>query len=640
MAIHIGNENFGYFGHGEIVVQVKKEACGTFEPGEAESLIVEGLSRTLGPIIAGKNGQFLAEIEERCRGVQDPAAPQLIEFAEGGRELLPRYLPPEFQGSLLAMKLDEYQRCGDPLLSAPDPENENAGEEATGYIQVLNLELDYEVDKTDIDRALLYLVGELRIKLAQLAEEMDVSFTVSPNWRFNAAPAGLGSGGPGKRPVRADIPASEDEAGFQPLPQEKIGSLDANGACAAELDQLRQSLDESARESGDPNGINVYVLDTLPSTAELWKAAGLSAYKDNPAINSMFAWLDPATGNKTHQAKGDCLEVTNNGQGQVRSLTYLRHPTDRDFNDPYYYLKNRHGELDHPYNMVSHGPFIANTIRMLAPSANLHLVRVLNDHGIGSMRTIQTGLNKVYAAEKRYGNRFIVNLSLTIGFNIDRPLPTVGDDNGRTLQDIAALITFLSETPDGGVDLDYLNVARALFTRFPKETIVAAAGNDSLPHELIQTGFPAELDGIIGVGAVGSDLKRAPYSNRADTNPAEGYWAFGGDPADAASPLSHSLCGMLSIYTHPYFPDEYGKPITNDTGWGRWAGTSFATPVVAGLMARLLSSGVSRAQIRALLTPFVSTEAELDSFPVVPLEQLASCNCPTADPNLGEYSSV
>jgi subtilisin family serine protease len=114
--------------------------------------------------------------------------------------------------------------------------------------------------------------------------------------------------------------------------------------------------------------------------------------------------------------------------------------------------------------------------------------------------------------------------------------------------------------------------------------IVAAAGNDAIDDHRPPARYPAAFDSVIGVGALEEGSSQPTnFSNLADTPVEAGIATFGGGAMqDVAVPDK----GMLGIYI-----GDFPKGEPNKTGWAWWAGTSFATPVIAGLLATLINQG-------------------------------------------------
>ena len=72
-----------------------------------------------------------------------------------------------------------------------------------------------------------------------------------------------------------------------------------------------------------------------------------------------------------------------------------------------------------PVNIVDHGLFISGLIHQAAPAANIVLVRVLNDYGVGDLRSILTAVDTVANHPDQLGiaarQRVVVNMSLGFG---------------------------------------------------------------------------------------------------------------------------------------------------------------------------------------------------------------------------------
>jgi subtilisin family serine protease len=170
----------------------------------------------------------------------------------------------------------------------------------------------------------------------------------------------------------------------------------------------------------------------------------------------------------------------------------------------------------------------------------------------------------------------------------------------------------------------------------PAVAIIAAAGNNEVVpltgHP--QSRFPAAFDGVSGVAALAKDDLNpstpdalATYSDLADDQPTAGFAAFGGDVAAGPAPLKTDAAnGMLGVFIEQ-LPVELPPPTggvaltPNESGWARWAGTSFAAPVVSAILANLIS--------RNNMTPLVARmllgikASDIDVINAVPARQLA-----------------
>jgi subtilisin family serine protease len=122
--------------------------------------------------------------------------------------------------------------------------------------------------------------------------------------------------------------------------------------------------------------------------------------------------------------------------------------------------------------------------------------------------------------------------------------------------------------------------------RHPEVTLVAAAGNDSTDRPF----WPAAFDWAIAVGALGADLQNlawfSNYSNSSSTIPNwVDVYALGEGVVNAFA---------TGVYTYHLPPKRPATQVFD--GMARWSGTSFAAPLVAGLivaeMARQPSSPV------------------------------------------------
>ena len=237
--------------------------------------------------------------------------------------------------------------------------------------------------------------------------------------------------------------------------------------------------------------------------------------------------------------------------------------------------------------IADHGLFVAGIIHDIAPDAEIHLIRVLNDAGIGDALGLGHVLSSL-PAELRIGGRRRLVVNLSLGATIPVPprrhwarwLPATHSARAQTdarPQPDAATRRLLDDAHSSLFSMmNWLHRQGVL--------VVAAAGNDaSRPqtHEGIPPPprYPARYQQVFAVAAVGPDGSPASYSNRADVLPlGNGITSFGGE-------IGRDGAGVVGVYSANTFPGG----AANTTGWAQWAGTSFAAPIIAGLASRLWS---------------------------------------------------
>lgn len=445
------------------------------------------------------------------------------------------------------------------LAQIEAPRLDNA-EQVIGLVKRLNEQIDSSQAPPSVDRTKQLRQpdasagdapsGPVRANNGQSVDEPAVRQAVA-NWLSNAA-ANNGPGSPGARPVAV-----------------RPGTIDFSQASMLEL--LRPSIPGDLLEevmSIEPVAdVQVFVLDTLPDELDL--AQGFDrwtkgfgdpawAYPPNRIIGDLLAPGGPL-GNRHYLGAAHVLQLAN-------------------FIIP-----------SHDYVMTDHGLFVAAIINALAPRARLQMVEVLNPFGVGSLESIARGFALAAQAVAPEA-RVVVNASLALD------LPTANEAwwIEYVKQEYPLWQQFSREQIAAGAD----PLARicALFRTggrapaYPYTGIVAAAGNDNLPEMTKRppARLPAAFDGVLGVGALNHDgLTAAPYTNQADTIPTEALSAYGGDAGARASSQAAPYADPNHGIVGPYLgalPD--GTP--NITGGARWAGTSFAAPIVSGLIAALM----------------------------------------------------
>ena len=157
-------------------------------------------------------------------------------------------------------------------------------------------------------------------------------------------------------------------------------------------------------------------------------------------------------------------------------------------------------------------------------------------------------------------------------------------------------------------------VIKSLVTQ-QKAVVVASAVNESDANNYhgMNAGvshrfgprYPAAFPEVISVGAVDNEGLATPYSDYPSVQPNHnGVATYGGalpqpvPPHPESSRKTHAVVkdAVVGLYSSSHYPtlsasetppDEYTE---NSHGWAYWSGTSFATPIVSSLVARLLQA--------------------------------------------------
>ena len=380
------------------------------------------------------------------------------------------------------------------------------------------------------------------------AGEIEVQ-EVTLNWIASSASQSGGTGGPGGWPVPYRGNPSRVPYQFRDLIRRLKGQ--------------DKDKDPGPNIYGDGANVDVLILDTAPCPHDL-----VAAYKECKSWHPLIRTL-----------------LGPNGKLKLYPATY-----DENLQMGSTSLNN------HDYKMTDHGLFSAGIIHSIVPQATIHLIEVLSPLGVSDLHTLTGGLQKAYeicTKQMALGRKVVINCSWMLDLPIvEAHLQTLSYTDPEYVFERAVWNLVMSDPGEA-------KSARALHSQcallgFMGVDVIAAAGNDWKQRGARSTApatrYPAAFLNTYGVGALPKDLKRdlegkneaSTYSNIADVpNKPEirRIVTLGGEEGEER--------GVLGLYIGE-FPGCDPEP--NCTKWAWWSGTSFATPILTGAVAAVLSS--------------------------------------------------
>jgi hypothetical protein len=423
------------------------------------------------------------------------------------------------------------------------------------------------------------LVTQINQNLDKLRQDGEIPIIAAmPNWigggtQKNEGPVGHGC------PVSPPVPVSGN-------------AICASGSWHYSLPELSNAMQEM---SG--NGVRVFVLDTIPELDQI-RSAGQDAGNANLLLQDMVAHMDSVPPSPFPPPIMPPTIIIDHQWVPKRITTNIQ--TGKDVYQRLY-----------GFHMPDHGLFVAGIIHDLAPKASIECIRVLNDSGIGDFGIICEALWRIQQRMMTDElGQVVVNLSLVIS-PPDEEIASLwfGDD--------------CCHASDAGSMISEIQLLRlGLHTVIQSLTaqgaiVVASSGNESnanaAPSMSMGMGtpaptrlgprYPAAFPEVISVGAVDGTGKATFYSDYPALPPNHnGIATYGGLPPTPHPPVptphvaptvtvSDEPVGLYSSQVYPPLSAappsvQYLEP--NTSAWAYWAGTSFATPIISALAARVL----------------------------------------------------
>ncbi len=343
-------------------------------------------------------------------------------------------------------------------------------------------------------------------------------------------------------------------------------------------------------QSQTGNGVTVFVLDSMPEP-DLIQQAAKDAGSSNLLLHDIAAQVQEGSIAMNYQTLSSLLA--------------------EDAEDQLVTGKDIYGRL-YGFSMPDHGLFITGILHDLAPKAKIEYIRVFNDFGVGDLKTL---INTLSVIQKRmlpkgdlYQKPVVINLGLVIGpAEEDLVRAWFGEDCSCNAEELVEMISEI-ERLKLGLHLVIQNLTEL------GAVVVAAVGNDSNAQQWqgsiaehmqnrAPARYPAAFPEVIAVGAVDKNDRATKYSNYPQMPPRyNGIATYSGEipesvphPGAMTTADPASIDGLLGVYTASTFPalsaddrpDEYPAPADNHA-WAYWSGTSFATPIISAVAARVL----------------------------------------------------
>lgn len=294
-------------------------------------------------------------------------------------------------------------------------------------------------------------------------------------------------------------------------------------------------------------------------------------------------------------------------EGGYQTINWAYPAFDLTISFPVQVVRVQPGQTD----MADHGLFTTGLVHAVAPRANLHLIRVLNETGQGDVATLLHALatyqrNRWLANDHSLKNS-VINLSLGT-----RTRTTFYGRTPNHLLDLLAELypqlsaeeqLLLNSFINNHIAIPALNKAMIELETLGA-VVVAAAGNDSAEHlPPLPMQSPAGFDNVIGVAASNDQRNRSCFSNLGDVA------APGGDAMKGRRCIPQQIAHYCTVITtmpqncrNLFIMSLVSKDLFPN-GYAYWIGTSFAAPMVSGLAGLVLEhrANLSPAEVESII---------------------------------------
>jgi hypothetical protein len=267
------------------------------------------------------------------------------------------------------------------------------------------------------------------------------------------------------------------------------------------------------------------------------------------------------------------------------------------------------GDVENPYlpdrtikQDGGHGTFTAGCVRLTAPAASVRVVNAAVPPMLRSTRRSQLDDEGLRELQRRRDEQTSGALGAAFESDLaDHLRRQLVADDGRPpipVPDVIVL-NFAGTTQSARPPVALAALYDTVIQHLAEPLILSPAGNEGDQRK----NWPASFDWVVSVGALAGDGSRAPWSNH-------------GRSVDVYAPGDR----LVNAYATGTYRTQWERvqETRTFTGMALWSGTSFSTPLVAGLVAaRMSSTGQSSKRAWASLLELAERQAVPGIGPVL-----------------------